>query len=187
MQKWGIDTNKPDFPTNRKMAQTTTQAGKSFIDSANTMLMMLKERLQGYEDALDRGQPLPTTWPSGMTPLHLAAMFGDTAKARKFIAAGADVNAGDDNGFRPLHLALKYTDPTPMTKLLLDAGADPYLVDNKGLVPMHYAYMYTHDVSGAMSLLSGAMYEIRKQKGEQPKLKTLFVDHQASVIWTESK
>ena len=38
-------------------------------------------------------------------PLHDAARAGDTAAARRLILGGADVNAEDEYGFRPLYLA----------------------------------------------------------------------------------
>ena len=37
------------------------------------------------------------------TPLHTAAQNGDLDKVQALLAAGADVNAPNNDGFRPLH------------------------------------------------------------------------------------
>src|SRR6476469_3229845 len=57
-------------------------------------------------------------------PLHSAAAGRHHEVCRVLIAAGADVNATQRNGFTPLHAAAQHGDDE-LVELLLSAGADP--------------------------------------------------------------
>lgn len=63
--------------------------------------------------------------------LHYAAGCGSAETAALLVAAGANVNLRDAEGFTPLHLAVGYSH-TPVVSLLLDAGADPEVRDAQG-------------------------------------------------------
>ena len=60
----------------------------------------------------------------GQTALWWVAMHGRAKLAQKLIAAGADVNLADKDGWTPLSVAAFYGHPE-LIKLLLAAGADP--------------------------------------------------------------
>jgi len=78
----------------------------------------------------------------GMTPLHWAAMQNRTAAAECLLAAGADVNAGDEYGMTPLHKAAAFG-LAPMAELLLSYGADLEALGTKygviRMTPLHLA------------------------------------------------
>lgn len=59
---------------------------------------------------------------STMTPLHHAALAGDTGRIESLVDDGADVNAADDNGMTALHFAAE-KGRLPAVKLLLNMGA----------------------------------------------------------------
>jgi signal recognition particle protein len=63
--------------------------------------------------------------------LHFAAGAGSAECVALLIAAGANVDLRDKEGFTPLHLAVGYSH-TPVVSLLLDAGADPEIRDAQG-------------------------------------------------------
>ena len=69
--------------------------------------------------------------PLGITPLHYAAMNGDSGPLKALLAAGAAVNARDSEGRTPLHMAA-FSTRTANGKLLLQAGADPTLKTDAG-------------------------------------------------------
>ncbi len=61
----------------------------------------------------------------GWTPLHAAAQFSDNpAVITALVAAGAEVDAREDDGDTPLHLAARYNYNSAVTLALLGAGAD---------------------------------------------------------------
>jgi ankyrin repeat protein len=65
-----------------------------------------------------------------MEPLHSAAYDGDPGRVRACLQAGADPNAYDESGYRPLHWVafrgLVGQSPAEVARLLLEAGADPH-------------------------------------------------------------
>jgi len=69
--------------------------------------------------------------PLGATPLHHAAMNGESGPAKALLAAGANPNARDMDGRTPLHMAA-FSTRKDNAMLLLRAGADPLLKTNDG-------------------------------------------------------
>ena len=72
------------------------------------------------------------------TALHDAVRGGDAEQVRELLAAGADVNATDDDGYTPLHRAVLYKAPD-IARLLIEAGADVNATDDDGSPPLFYA------------------------------------------------
>ena len=81
----------------------------------------------------------------GSTPLLVASVYGvphdfDGLEARLnlLLAAGADVDARDNQGRTMLHAVAWFGNAEAM-KLLLAAGADPTAVDHEGKIPAQLA------------------------------------------------
>lgn len=88
----------------------------------------------------------------GMMPIHLAATNPDIGALKVLIAAGADVNAKDDEGTTPLHLAA-YSNRIEHAKLLLEAGADVDARTAAGRTPLSMARKAKSDeLAGLISL-----------------------------------
>lgn len=71
-------------------------------------------------------------------PLVEAAQTGDLALLDRLLDAGANLNAGNDVGYTPLHVAAK-RGREAVVVLLLEAGANPNAEDNDGKTPLHWA------------------------------------------------
>lgn len=66
--------------------------------------------------------------------MHLAAARGHTEIVDRLLAAGADVNAKDQDGYTALHFGAMYNH-TAVVKQLLAAGAAPDEQDRDGDTP----------------------------------------------------
>ena len=75
---------------------------------------------------------------ASLTPLQRAALDGDDATVESLLADGADPNAADSYGWRPLHYAVPFGGPGVVT-MLLRAGADPNARSVAGGTPLHVA------------------------------------------------
>jgi uncharacterized protein len=74
----------------------------------------------------------------GRTELHYAACEGDVAETTKLIAAGAQVDLADDNGWTPLHFAAQ-SQSVPIAEALLAAGGSVDPQDSHGNTPLSTA------------------------------------------------
>ena len=86
--------------------------------------------------------------PGPKPTLHHAAISGDLAKVRQFVAAGADLAKRDDwhlppRNWTPLHYAAAGGD-VAVVDTLIRAGADPRAVDYSGWTPMIVALAKRH-------------------------------------------
>jgi len=78
----------------------------------------------------------------GLTPLHFAAGRGNTRKevVELLIAKGVDVNAKNNRGVTPLHLA----NNKEIAELLIANGADVNAKDEDGETPLDWAIRNSH-------------------------------------------
>ncbi|XP_068017803.1 ankyrin repeat domain-containing protein 27 isoform X1 [Melanerpes formicivorus] len=80
----------------------------------------------------------------GYTPLHVAALCGQTSLVDLLVAKGAIVNATDYHGSTPLHLACQKGYQN-VTLLLMHYKASGDVQDNNGNTPLHLACTYGHE------------------------------------------
>ncbi|XP_056381704.1 ankyrin repeat domain-containing protein 27 isoform X2 [Hyla sarda] len=80
----------------------------------------------------------------GYTPLHIAAICGQSQFIDLLISKGAVVNATDYHGFTPLHLACQ-KGHQKIALLLLHYKASRDIQDNNGNTSLHLACTYGHE------------------------------------------
>src|SRR4051794_6931674 len=91
----------------------------------------------------------------GRSELHYAARDGNVDKARSELAAGADVNAADANGWTPLHFAAQ-AQSAPTVRLLLERGADVHASDAHGNTALWRAVFAYKDDPAVIEALRAA-------------------------------
>ena len=90
--------------------------------------------------------------PLGASPLHYAAMNGDSGPLKALLAAGANPNGRDADGRTPLHMAA-FSIRKDNAMLLLQAGSDPMLKTNDGRDVLSLARKVRADeIAGEISL-----------------------------------
>src|SRR5688500_3515390 len=93
---------------------------------------------------LEHGAPLD---------LFAAAVLGRIERARELLAAApATVNARDEGGYTPLHLAV-WNGKLQMAKLLLEHGAEMEATNERGETPLALAGIYEEQNAAVIDLL----------------------------------
>ena len=87
--------------------------------------------------------------------LFTAASDGNAEAIPALLAAGADLNARDNDGYVPLHSAA-YSGHAGAIAALRAAGADPNARNNNGFTPLHGAAYYGHAEAIAALHAAGA-------------------------------
>ncbi|XP_036391528.1 ankyrin repeat domain-containing protein 27 isoform X1 [Megalops cyprinoides] len=106
----------------------------------------------------------------GYTPLHVAALCGQSLLIDLLVSKGALVNATDYHAFTPLHLSCQ-KGYQGVTLLLLHYQASTEMQDNNGNTPLHLACMYGHeDCVKALVYydLHSCRLDIQNDKGDTP-------------------
>ena len=111
----------------------------------------------------------------GATPLHVAATTSsyydvELKIVRSLLEHAVCVDAQDNNGDTPLHVAAGDADHVGIVKLLLKAGADVHKRNNNGKTPLHCAARADYASSETVQLLvqQGAHIEAKNNVGQTP-------------------
>lgn len=113
----------------------------------------------------------------GQTPLHWAALRGDSTKMEALLRAGADVAARDHRGCTALHVAVLSGDISSV-ELLLMARSDVHAQDTYGNTPVHLA-SFAVDRPRTLDLLFLAGADLSKAnfRGSTPLRRAAYYSH----------
>ncbi|HEV3384643.1 MAG TPA: ankyrin repeat domain-containing protein [Gemmata sp.] len=106
---------------------------------------------------------------AGQTPLHCAALEGDSGHIRKLLASGLVADSPDDNGWTPLHFAAQ-SNAADATAVLLKAGAAVDARDAHGNTPLSMAVFNSRGNGEVIKLLRahGADPNVKNNHGVSP-------------------
>ena len=104
----------------------------------------------------------------GITPLHFAAASGNAEAFKALVAAGADIEARDENGRTPLHFVAAHGNAEAI-KASVAAGADIEARDENGRTPLYFAAANAAAESFKALVAAGADIEARDENGRTPR------------------
>lgn len=130
---------------------------------------------------LDKGANVNARDHEGMTPLHLACVWGHYREAEALVNAKADLNLQEHWGNRtPLHIACQ-GGLTNLTALLLAHGADMNQKDKWGKTALHHAAAGGHAALVEPLVSAGADIEARDDLGDTPLHKAVWMNRKAAI------
>lgn len=97
--------------------------------------------------------------------LYEASMYGDVQSIKILLSMGAPVNAKNDAGQTPLHLAVTSLN-VEACKLLIEHGANVNIANNDGNTPLHFGAPYK-DICELL-IVHGANVNAKNNKGWTP-------------------
>ncbi len=93
----------------------------------------------------------------------------DITSVRSAIAQGADLDAKNNNGRTPLHVAVRQK-RYEMIRLLLEAGANPNAQDPRGEIPLHFTARHWGISNAGLLVSAGSNVNARDRKGMRPAM-----------------
>jgi len=119
------------------------------------------------EPVAKAAKPEPTGVKAPDISIHEAAKEGNIEAVKQHLAAGADVNAKDEDGLNPLHYAA-WTDHKETVELLLANGADVNARKKNGMTPLHRAASKGSKEVAELLISNGADVNARDKDGTTP-------------------
>ena len=99
--------------------------------------------------------------------LRCACKYGDLDKVKKLIDKGANVNAKNEYGWTPLHIAAWKGHPK-VVKLLIKAGAKVNATKDDGWTPLHLAARWGNTEISKLLIDKGANVNATNDDGDTP-------------------
>ena len=114
------------------------------------------------------GSPVDLLGKYQRTPLHSAAIAGDSEIVHVLLDCKLYINAKNADGWTPLHSALLNRPPNyfEVLQLLLDHGADPNARKSDGSTPLHFASSHGTVEDSRLLLKYGADVEAVNKGGK---------------------
>lgn len=94
-----------------------------------------------------------------------------------------DPNVTDNQGRKPLHIAVEQNHAIAMVNILLEAGARANVADEEGKTPLHHAVKYTCDIDVVASLMRAhADVNATTTQGKTPLMKSIESDDDLPLV-----
>ena len=104
----------------------------------------------------------------GMTPLHIAARYGDFRLMSEVLDHGADADIQDNAGWTPLHYLAWVGNSKLMAEVLLKQGADVNATEDNGDTPLHCAAARNNEDLADSLINKEAVRDIENEDGNAP-------------------
>lgn len=101
----------------------------------------------------------------GLTPLHLAAFWGNEAILESLLAAKINPDVPDRSGSMPIHIAVRWGH-LKIVKLLIDGSSDVSQKDGDANTPLHLAAEYNRLEIAKCLIKHGAHIKEKNRQGE---------------------
>ncbi len=129
--------------------------------------------LNAVRKELKNGVPVDAKAECGLTPLHVATLFDQSATAKLLLSSGADVSLTDGEGNTALHMA-SFLGHIDIVRALLKVGADPAVRNHLGLSSVdNVAVRWSSDLEAYYHHLERVLdvsLDLERIKSERPKI-----------------
>ena len=126
----------------------------------HTSLLLISKHITGSQTGVDT---------QGNHALHIASRDGMSTAVQLLVNLGADTNAMNKHGQRPLHMAADREKDCPeLCEILLNHAAKIDVVDEDGNQPLHLVCKRDHTNAGSLLLSHGAATNAVNKHGQTP-------------------